>query len=276
MQRVLPAIILLMNFIKDPLNEKAHEVLPGLIRKYKNRVLLITTKGCPSRCEFCFRKDLYERGFKRAENSEIIKFVGKNKEIKEFIFSGGEPLIVPDQILGLTKALNKIHHLKIFRIHTRLPITFPERVDLKIMERIIKAVDKPVYLVIHVNSPSEISQDVSQALLQLRKLGYILLSHTVFLKGVNDNIHSLEELFTRLIELGIKPYYIFHCDNMVHTQKFIVPLKKEIEIMTELRKRLSGLAYPLHVIDSESGNGKIPVPTGFWNCNCEKYKDFED
>ena len=105
-------------------------------------------------------------------------------------------------------------------------------------------------------------------------MGFILLSHTVFLKGINDTVKKLEKLFNKLVELGVKPYYIFHCDNMDHTQKFIIPIKKEVEIMTNLRKTLTGIAYPLHVIDSDSGEGKIPVPTEFWQCSLNSYQDF--
>jgi len=265
-----------MIYQQDPLQEKRHEILPGLIWKYSNRILLITTNGCPSKCEFCFRKNLYKDNFKRASDAQIIDFVKKHKLIKEFIFSGGEPLIVTNEMYFLIKELVKIKHLKLFRIHTRLPITYPDKVDIRLMKKIIKTTNNPVYLVIHINTNIEIDRpETRKVIKKLRSIGYVLLSHTVFLKGINNNVDCLENLFSELIELGVKPYYIFHCDDMRHTQKFIVPIKEEVKIMTELRERLSGLAYPLHVIDSESGHGKIPVPTGFWKCNFESYRDFK-
>lgn len=264
-----------MKLVADPLNEKSHEVLPGLIWKYPNRVLLITTKACPAQCSFCFRQNLYADNFQPASNQKIVDFVQKHQEIREFIFSGGEPLLEPEKIFELTKSLGKMDHLKIFRIHTRLPISSPATIPFKTLEKLVALYQKPWYLVTHVNTASEIgNQKTANALWKLRQQGFILLSHTVFLKGINDSEEALEKLFTRLIELGVKPYYIFHCDHLKHTTKFVVPLKKEIEIMTKLRPKLSGLAYPLHVIDSPTGNGKIPVPTDFWKCNTEEYLDF--
>jgi len=265
-----------MTYQRDPLQEKKHEVLPGLIWKYQNRVLFLTTKNCPSKCEFCFRKNLYDKNFKRTSDIKIIDFVKKHKQIKEFIFSGGEPLIVINEIYSLIKELVKIEHLKLFRIHTKLPITYPNKVNLRLMKKVSNETDKPIYLVIHVNTDKEINNSEAQMVIKkLRSIGYVLLSHTVFLKGINDNFNCLKNLFSTLIELGVKPYYIFHCDNMEHTQKFIVPIEKEVKIMTELRKQLSGIAYPIHVIDSESGKGKIPVPTNFWKFKSKQYRDFD-
>ncbi|MDP2873698.1 MAG: radical SAM protein [bacterium] len=265
-----------MKCVADPLNEKAHEVLPGLIWKYPNRVLLVTTKACPAQCSFCFRQNLYADNFQPASNQEIVDFVKKHQEIREFIFSGGEPLLEPEKILKLTKSLGKINHLKLFRLHTRLPISSPKTIPFKTLEKLVTLYQKPWYLIIHVNSVGELNKKESAtALWKLRQQGFILLSHTVFLKGINDSEEALEKLFTRLIELGVKPYYIFHCDHLKHTTKFVVPLKKEIAIMTKLRPKISGLAYPLHVIDSPTGNGKIPVPTDFWEFNPKEYLDFQ-
>ncbi len=261
--------------LTDPLQEKKYEVLPGLIWKYPNRVLLITTGQCPLNCPFCFRQKLYKKDFKRAKDEVIVKFVKKHKEIKEFIFSGGEPLMVIEDVYNLVKKLSSIKQLKVFRIHTRFPILSPNKVKIKILKKIIKTTTNPWYLVLHVNTPKELENiQTRQTIGEIRRLGFILLSHTVFLKDINDNVEILEKLFSQLIEMGVKPYYIFHCDNMTHTQKYIVPLKKEIEIVTALRKKLSGIANPTHVVDSISGYGKIPVPLNFWQFNPRSYKDF--
>lgn len=259
----------------DPLQEKKHEVIPGLIHKYDNRVLCHLTYRCPSDCEFCFRDKLYEKTKKRAGDDEIAEYVRAHLEIKEFIFSGGDPLIRIKELKDLAIKLSKLKNIKIFRIHSRHPITFPKNVDLEALKAVIKDTKQTWYFVIHVNTFEELNNlETLKVIKELRKAGFILLSHTVFLKNINDNVKKLEKLFSKLVEVGVKPYYIFHCDNMMHTQKFIVSLKKEQQIMTELRKKLTGIAYPLHVIDSDSGNGKIPVPTEFWKCSLNNYLDF--
>jgi lysine 2,3-aminomutase len=264
-----------VNLQTDPLQEKRHEAIPGLIHKYENRVLCHLTYFCPSNCDFCFRKNLYEKTKKRASDQEIVSYIKNNPKIKEFIFSGGEPLVKTGELKDLAVNLSKLENIKIFRIHSRHPVTFPKNINFRDLETAIKETTQPWYFVIHVNSITELNNpETIKAILKLKKMGFILLSHTVFLKGINDTVKKLEKLFNKLVELGVKPYYIFHCDSMKHTQKFIIPIKKEVEIMTNLRKTLTGIAYPLHVIDSDSGEGKIPVPTEFWQCSLNSYQDF--
>lgn len=264
-----------MTYQVDPLAEKEHEVLPGFIWKYDERVLLMTTQRCPMNCAFCFRKHLYDETFRRASDKEITAFVTKNKAIREFIFSGGEPLTVMDDLISLTSSLVKLGQIHMFRIHSRLPVVFPQQVDLQKMEKLIGLSPVPFYLAIHVNHPQEIASEKTRSVLtSLRKIGYILLSHSVFLRGINDDEKTLGTLFSQLVELGIKPYHIFHCDNMEHTQPFIVPLKKEVRIMSALYKKLSGIAVPIHVVDTATGKGKVPVPTNYWNVDWTQYRDF--
>lgn len=249
--------------------------MPGLIWKYKNRILYLVSYTCPIKCPYCFRKNLYVKNSKPAKPEQVVEFVSKHTQIREFIFSGGEPLAKPETIYKITKNLNLLPHIKMIRIHSRLPLVLPKKVNMSAMKRILDTSHKPQYLVLHVNHPEEIAKtETRKTLTALRRMGYILLSHTVFLKGINDSEKTLGELYTDLIELGIKPYSIFHCDNMEHTQKYIVPLTKEIKIMSNLTKTLSGIALPKHIIDSASGNGKIPVPTNFWKFDYKTYTDF--
>jgi len=259
----------------DPLNEKDHQVLPQLIHKYDNRVLCLLTTQCHAQCPFCFRRDLYEKQAKKnpINLEKIIHYLQKNPQINEFIFSGGEPLLEGGLLEATIEQLEKVKHLNILRIHSRLLIVNPEEMPWENLERAIEKTNRPIYFVIHVNSDRELDNEKTQnAIKRLRQLGYILLSHTVFLKNINDNLETLEKLFNQLVQLGIKPYYIFHCDNMPHTYKFIVPLEKERQLMTALRQKISGLAYPLHVIDSE--NGKIPVPSDNWSCQLDCFTNF--
>ena len=264
------------DFIIDPLTEKKHTVCDGLVHQYQNRVLCLLTKDCNAGCPFCFRKNLYQRGQKNTINLEkIIQYLEKNKNINEFIFSGGEPLLKGDLFEKFSNALFKLKQIKIIRIHSKLPISAPQLMPWKNLETVAKKSNKTLYFLIHANSYEELNKkETLDAINRLRKLGFILLSQTVFLKNTNDTVEKLEKLFNTLLENGVKPYYIFHCDRIEDYQKFQIPLDKEVYLMSELRKRVSGLAYPLHVVDSESGDGKIPVPTNHWQTNLKKYKDF--
>ena len=172
-------------------------------------------------------------------------------------------------------ALFKLEQIKIIRIHSKLPISAPKLMPWKNLETIAKKTNKTFYFLIHVNSYEELNKkETLETIDRLRKLGFSLLSQTVFLKNTNDSVEKLEKLFNTLIEIGVKPYYIFHCDRIENYQQFQLPLEKEVYLMSELRKKVSGLAYPLHVVDSESGDGKIPVPTNHWQINLKEYKDF--
>jgi len=261
---------------KDPLAEKKHEVLPQLIHKYHNRVLCLLTTECHAHCSFCFRRNLHQtQNKKNPINLEtIIQYVKKNPSINEFIFSGGEPLLEGQLLEQAVFELEKIKHLKVLRIHSRLPIINPQIMPWKNLEKIAQTSHNPLYFVIHVNRYEELTQaNVKKTIEKLRALGFILLSHTVFLKNINDNLNALRKLFNKLVELGVKPYYIFHCDNMQHTKQFVVDLEKERALMSQLRQVVSGLAFPLHVIDSE--NGKIPIPNNSWQCRLNYFTDFD-
>lgn len=265
-----------MTYQIDPLNERAHEVLPGLVWKYSNRVLFLLTHRCPSGCAFCFREKLYDKESQRASNENVVEFIKQNSTIHEVIFSGGEPLTCSDDVVTIISELAH-SQVKRFRIHTRLPITFPLNVDIAMLTPLPRLIHQPIYLTLHVNHPAELKKaEVKNTIHELRKAGYILLSHSVFLKGINDSVEILSELFEDLVDLGVKPYYIFHCDHMKHTERYEVNISTEREIMTELRRKVTGIAYPLHVIDSSSGKGKIPVPTMNWKVDASRYSDFDD
>ncbi|HOL53996.1 MAG TPA: lysine 2,3-aminomutase, partial [Candidatus Paceibacterota bacterium] len=130
------------------------------------------------------------------------------------------------------------------------------------------------YVGIHFEHPDELTPETIKACEKLRKAGAILYSQSVFLKGVNDSYEVLYELFSRLIEIGVKPYYLYRCDPVQGIEHFRVPFEKEIKIATQLRKNLSGLAWPTYVIDTPNGNGKIPVPLEFWQFDKKEFKDF--
>lgn len=264
----------------DPLGEDRHEAVKGLIHKYENRALVMLTLTCAAYCRFCTRKRIVSE-IKKGKTSErdLQKMRGyllTHPEIKELIFSGGDPLTAPKVLTEALKLLGGLEQIKIIRIGTRVPVSEPALVTQDLLDKLDKLVQlgKPVYVMIHFEHPDELTPETVRALGGLRKAGALLFSQSVFLKGVNDRAETLQELFSRLVELGVKPYYIYRCDPVVGAGHFRVPFEKEIEIMSLLRKKLSGLAYPTYVIDTPNGAGKIPVPLNFWEFEKDEYRDF--
>lgn len=253
--------------MKDIFFEDRVTPVKGLIRRYRTRVLIELTMKCPIDCEFCFRK------WKKEENREtlthkeadkIVEYIFNHKEISEVIFSGGEPLMVVDLMEYLFKKLKVLDQIKIFRIHSRAVVTAPLLVSEKFLKILKQKYKQIIYLSIHINSDKELNLKVELAIKKIRKTGVILYSQSVFLRGINDSVEVLEKLFSRLIEIGVRPYNIYQCNKIEGIEHFIVPLKKEKEIMTELRRKISGLACPTLIFDVPGNANKIPVSLNFW------------
>lgn len=265
------------NFFIDPLMEEKFTKMKGLIFKYPKRVLIELNNICPVYCQFCTRKrETFKKNKWELTNEEvknILNFLENNQEINEVIISGGDPLMSPALLIDLLKKIEKQTNIKIIRIHTRMPITTPKQISQDIFD-FFNNFKKIIYLSIHCNLVEEITDESVVVLNKFRKAGIILYSQSVFLKGINDSVEKLEKLFEKLLENGVRPYYIYRCDLVIGLEKFIVSFEKEKEIMTELRKKISGLACPTYVIDSPKGVGKIPVPLNFWQ-NKTKMIDFE-
>jgi len=265
----------------DPLLEEKYKKVKGLIHKYPKRALIELTLNCASFCRFCTRRrevsDIEKGRLSIQDIERMIDYVKSRPEINEVIFSGGDPLTVPNSLIYALKKFSKLNQIKIIRVHTRVPISDPRLLTREILDTFSKInKQKPIYLSIHFEHPDELTPETIKAINFLRKTGVILLSQSVFLKGINDSYKVLEELFTKLSELGVRPYYIFHCDLVRGIEHFIVPVKREIEIMTKLRKNLSGIAFPFHAIDAPQGSGKIPLPLNFWKFNKSSFKDFHN
>ena len=262
---------------EDPLLEEKYEKTKGLIHKYRNRVLILLTLGCASYCRFCTRRrkvsEIRKGKINKADISKMLAYCLKHPEIKEVIFSGGDPLTVPDLLIYALKNFSRLPQIKVIRIGTRAPVSNPSLVTKKLLKT-IKKIKQPIYVGIHFEHPDELTPQTIKACEKLRKAGAILFSQSVFLKGINDSFKILYELFSRLIEIGVRPYYLYRCDPVPGIEHFRVPFEKEIKIATQLRKKLSGLAWPTYVIDAPFGHGKIPVPLNFWKFNKKNYQDF--
>jgi lysine 2,3-aminomutase len=264
----------------DPLMEEEHTVVRGLVHKYENRALILLTLNCSAYCRFCTRRrkvsDIKKGVLTDRDLDNIVAYLKKHSEVKEIIISGGDPLTVPVLLEKILERLAKLSQIKIIRIGTRLPVVDPEKINENLIDILKKVKNKTLYILIHFEHPAEITAQTIKAVQKLKTVCAMLLSQSVFLKEVNDSYEVLYQLFSKLIEIGVKPYYLYHCDPVEGAQHFIVDVKKEIKIMTELRKNLSGLAYPTYVIDTPNGSGKIPVPLNFWQFDAESFKDFED
>lgn len=246
----------------DPLNEEKYTVFPGLIHKHQDRILIEMNFRCPVVCSFCTRKrkEINKNDFelKISDWKKIEKYILKHKKIREIILSGGEPLIAPRILIDILKRLKMIDQIKIVRIHTRMPITAPKKIDKKIFDYFLKeSKNRIFYVSIHCDHKNELTNETRDCIKRLRQTGVILYSQSVFLKNMNDNVESLKDLFESLLELGVRPYYIYQCDKIENWQKYTVPLKKEKRLMQQLNQQISGLACPVLIIDSENGKRRI-------------------
>lgn len=265
---------------EDPLLEEHYTATRGLVHKYGNRALILLTMNCAAYCRFCTRRrkvsDIEKGALSDQDIENMVKYVQAHPEIKELIFSGGDPSTVPALLKKVLQKFIKLPQIKIIRVASRLPVSNPSMVNRKLLSALKLVKKQPLYIMVHFEHPDEITPEAIKAVRKLQKVSTMLLNQSIFLRGVNDNEEVLFELFSRLVEIGIKPYYHYRCDPVRGAEHFIVPFKREVEIFTKLRKRLSGLATPMYVIDAPNGAGKIPVALNFWSCDQGKYRDFND
>jgi lysine 2,3-aminomutase len=246
--------------MRDPLGEEEREKTPHLVHRYPDRVLFLATDRCASYCRFCMRKRWVGQGPspKKDDYDAAFDYISEHPEIKEIIFSGGDPLILSNERLKelLTRAFS-IKHIDFVRIHSRILSFAPMRVD-KDLCAIFKQFS-PLYLVTHFNHPRELSDVAKESLKSLSEAGVLLLNQSVLLKGINDNADVLSELFYGLVKNRVKPYYMHQCDLIEGASHFRVPLKESLALMDSLRGKISGLCLPTLVIDIPGGHGKVPL-----------------
>lgn len=263
----------------DPIGDYANSPLKGLVHRHADRVLLKITDICAVYCRFCFRKEMVGKGqgiLKDREIKNILSYIEQHEEINEVIFSGGDPLTLSNRRLAaLLQQLEKINHIDIIRFHTRAPIVMPERIDQQFIN-IINDCSKAVYIVLHVNHAQEINQTIIDMLGLLAKSKAVLLSQSVLLKGVNDNVDALSNLLRTLVKHSVKPYYLHHPDLAPGTGHFRVSIAQGQALMKELRGKISGLCMPSYVLDIPGGFGKIPVDYCYLSALQENGYNIED
>jgi len=237
---------------------------PGLLQKYAGRALLIATGACAINCRYCFRREFpYAEQIGSGALSQALDAIAADPGIDEVILSGGDPLSLSDaRLRALTDALAKIAHLRRLRVHTRLPVVLPSRVDAGLLQW-LRELPWPVAMVLHSNHANEIDASVLAACAQLRAAGVTLLNQSVLLRGVNDSVAALAQLSQRLFEAGVVPYYLHLLDRVRGAAHFDVPEATARQLVGELAAGLSGYLVPKLVREVPGGPAKIPLPPQF-------------
>ena len=245
----------------DPVGEEKHSPVPGLVHRYPDRVLLIVTDRCASYCRFCTRSRLVSGACESRflpQIEDALSYIAAHPEIRDVLISGGDPLLLADEkIDALLGRLRAIPHVEFVRIGTRMPVFLPQRITPELCEILKK--HGPVWMSIHVNHPNEISRETAFALEHLAFAGVVLGSQSVLLRGVNDDAATLRSLVHRLLQVRVRPYYLYACDLILGSAHWRVPVSKGLEIIRSLRGWTSGYAVPQFVIDAPGGGGKIPL-----------------
>ena len=236
-------------FTTDPVGDLAARSAPGMLHKYRGRALLVTTGACAVHCRYCFRRSYpYSAGPRSlADWQPALDAIAADSTIEEVLLSGGDPLtIVDSQLATLARRLETIDHLKRLRIHTRLPIVIPQRINAELLEWLRGTRLTPI-VVIHVNHPHEIDEAVSHSLARLVDAGIPVLNQSVLLRGVNDDAAALVELSKRLVDLRVMPYYLHQLDRVQGAAHFEVFVSRGIELIDQMRRQLPGYAVPRYV-----------------------------
>lgn len=247
----------------DPIGDDTHSPVEGIVHRYPDRVLLKLTPICAVYCRFCFRREMVgpdkANALTPAALAAALDYIRSHTEIWEVILTGGDPLVLsPRRLRAVMKALGAIDHVKIVRIHTRVPIADPAAVTPDLV-RALKIKSKPTYVAVHVNHARELSPQARAACARLADAGMPLLAQTVLLAGVNDTPQAMEDLMRALVECRIKPYYLHHGDLAPGTSHLRTDIATGQALMKGLRGRLSGLCQPTYVLDIPNGHGKSPI-----------------
>ena len=247
----------------DPIGDEAHSPVPGIVHRYPDRVLLMATHACAVYCRFCFRRESVGPAAGKAlsptELDAALGYIAARPDIWEVILTGGDPLILSPRRLGALMArLGAVDHVKVIRLHSRVPAADPERITPALV-RALKRSGKAVYVALHADHPRELTPAARAASAKLVDAGVPMLGQTVLLKGVNDDPETLGALMRAMVESRIKPYYLHHPDHAPGTSHFRSGVAEGQALMRAIRGRLSGLCQPTYVLDIPGGHGKVPV-----------------
>jgi lysine 2,3-aminomutase len=245
----------------DPIGDDALSPIKGVVHRYPDRALLKPLLICPVYCRFCFRREHVgpDGGLlSEAELQAAYAWFAARPTIREVILTGGDPLMLSARRLAsIVRALSAIPHINVLRVHTRVPTADPARVTDALADAL--ETPKSMWVVLHANHPRELTPEAVAALRRIQARAIPVLGQSVLLRGVNDNIATLEALFRAMLAARIKPYYLHQLDPAPGTSRFHVAIEEGRHLLAQLRGRVTGLAWPTYVLDIPGGHGKVPI-----------------
>ena len=245
----------------DPLGEDTQSPVPGLVHRYPDRVLFLTLDFCSTYCRYCTRSRVVGHGrlfFNRRRLENALDYIRRTPTIRDVLLSGGDPLTLGDARLDwLLTQLRQIKHVEIIRIGTKIPAVLPQRVTPQLVKMLRR--HHPLWMSLHFTHPDECTTESYRACQRLADAGIPLGSQTVLLKGVNDSVETMSALVHHLLQMRVRPYYLYQCDPISGSAHFRTPVEKGLEIIRGLRGHTSGYAVPTYVIDAPGGGGKVPL-----------------
>jgi lysine 2,3-aminomutase len=262
----------------DPIGDEAFSPVEGIVHRYPDRVLLKLVNACAVYCRFCFRREMVgpgKGGLKPQALAAALDYIRSSPQIWEVILSGGDPLILSARWLSDVMAkLAAIPHVKVIRIHTRVPVVAPERISVALI-RALRAHGKACFVVLHANHPRELTAKAQTACARFIDAGIPMLSQSVLLRGVNDDAETLGALMRALVECRIKPYYLHHADLAPGTAHLRTDIAAGQTLMRALHGRYSGLCQPAYVLDIPGGHGKSPIGPNYLTEDRSMVEDFK-
>lgn len=247
--------------MEDPLEERRDSVVPGLVHRYPDRVLMVLTDICPMLCRHCTRKREWHSGgwVRRDEEIEaMLDYIRHNHNVRDVIISGGDPFTLSTERLeSIIARIRGIKHVEIIRIGTRFPVVLPQRIDAELCNMLSKY--GPIWLNTHFNHYREITPESTRACDRLLRSGVPVNNQCVLLRGINDTVETQMKLCHSLLKSKVRPYYLFQCDEVQGTEHLRTPVETGIKIIEGLQGHTSGLAIPKFVIDLPFGGGKVPI-----------------
>ncbi len=249
--------------LSDPIGDDPHTPVKGVVHRYPDRCLLKLVHVCPVYCRFCFRREMVgpegDGTLAGADLEAALAYIEGQSGVWEVILTGGDPfLLSARRVREITERLAGIAHVKIIRWHTRVPAVDPLRVTPDLVAA-LRAEGAATYVVLHANHARELTEQARAAIARIVDAGVPMLSQTVLLKGVNDDVDTLEALMRALVEARVKPYYLHHLDKAPGTARFRCTIAEGQALVQTLHQRASGLAQPAYVLDIPGGHGKAPL-----------------
>ncbi|HJX12798.1 MAG TPA: KamA family radical SAM protein [Dehalococcoidales bacterium] len=251
--------------MEDPLAEKEDSVVPGLVHRYPDRVLMVLTDICPMLCRHCTRKREWRHGGWMRTGAQIeamLDYLRRNDNIRDVVISGGDPLTLATSHLEvIISKIREIKHIEIIRIGTRFPVVLPQRIDAELCEMLSR--HGPIWLNTHFNHPRELTAESAAACDRLLRAGVPVNNQSVLLRGINDSVETMLKLCQGLLRIKVRPYYLYQCDEVQGTEHLRTPVETGIRIIEGMRGFTSGLAVPTFVVDLVQGGGKVPLQPNY-------------